>query len=146
MSWLFQTLIDFLQFFFNPLFNLISGFISYIWGYVQFAINFLLYLLTTFINCLMQGSAWIIDKALVYTMSGLQSIFGTTGIFSSLKQASVLQGYFSQMYNAGFVGITWIQKFIDVQQIVTPFTFYVGFLLAWTIYKLVKSWIPTIGN
>lgn len=144
MTSIFQVLVDFLDFLISPIYNLLYT----VWGFVN---NLLLQLLWSlcrafcFIaNGVISGFSYAIDTILVCMSSALSSIAPSGGLFGHLGAGNT--SLVSQAANYGAYGITWVQNFVDVSRIFTPLVTYLTFLICWTVYKIIKSWIPTVSG
>lgn len=142
MTSIFQTLINFLDYFLNPVYNVLYTVVSYITYALTTILNAILGVLQTVLNGVIFGSFWLLDRFFVLSIAGIHALFGESGMLSSVASPASV----SQIVNAGAVGLTWIRNFVDINKITTPLFVYISFLLIWTVYKLIKSWIPGIGN
>ena len=146
MTSIFQTLIDFLQFFFNPLYLVISNIVYWISDVLMHVFGYFLYFVVSLLNMVFYCFGWVIDKFLLMSMSGLNLIFGGPGILSSLPGYTTYYTFYNTVAGYGWIGITWVQNYINISTVLYPFITYFFFLTGWTAYKIIKSWIPTVSG
>lgn len=146
MTSIFQTLINFLEFFFNPLYLLISRIVSSISVVLITIFCYVLHFVISAVNMILYCFGWVIDKFLLLSMSGLRTLFGEDGILASLPGYTTFTSFFNTVAGYGWIGITWVQNFVNLERVLYPFLCYFVFLAGWTIYKVVKSWIPTVSG
>ena len=144
MTSIFQVLVDFLDFLISPIYTLLYT----VWGFFN---NLLLQILWSLcrafsfiVNGVISAFSYAIDTILVCMNSSLSYIAPPGGIFGHIGAGNT--SLISQALNYGAYGITWVQNFVDVSRIFTPLVTYLTFLVCWTVYKLIKSWIPTVSG
>ena len=152
MTSLFQTLIDFLDLLLQSIYNVLAVISNYIWGALTLILFWIVSFWAVIVNSICYALIWIVDKFFVMSITGINTLFGTNGFFTNMfsndmgGSYTTCTNFVSRLISFGAVGVTWVKNFVPVSSFVTPFVFYIGFLLIWSIYRFVKSWIPTLSG
>ncbi|MBR0238903.1 MAG: hypothetical protein IJQ39_12485 [Thermoguttaceae bacterium] len=144
MTSIFQTLIDFLDFLLSPIYIGIISIVNFLWGLLATIVFWILDFFLMIAGSILMFYAWALDKICVNTLSCITAMFGN-GVFERFANFNQFTSFTSTFVTYGAYGITWLKNFVDISVLIAPFGVYLYFLLCWTVYKLVKSWIPTIG-
>ena len=148
MTGLFQTLIDFLSLLLHPIYSVLATVVNYISGLLIGLILDFFSLLCIILTSLCYVACWVFDKVLILAVVCFKTLFGTTGIFAyfnGIGASGNIALFVQRLLGWGAYGVGWVQNFIDINAVIPPVVYYLGFVLIWAGYKVFKSWIPTIG-
>ena len=148
MTSIFQALMDFLNFLLSPIWTLLEWMKNTIFYAISVIAFYLLSLIVSFINGVIYGICYIFDKILIGFVSFIGLICGqdSNGVLGWVMGSSPIKSIAGNLISYGSVGVSWISNFINVGNIFAPFVTYLTFLICWTSYKIIKSWIPGIGR
>ena len=130
------------------LFNWFYDGFTILFSVVLTGISFILFVLVGYLLKLLgwmtYAGVYLLDFFLTSAVSFLGWFAGSDGIFAKFG-ITLPSGVFASIAQQTSNAVYAINSYVSIDLLLRPLKVYISFILAWTVYKLVKSWIPTVG-
>lgn len=138
IRWLWDGIYWVFQQIFNTLWGCVNQVITWILNIFFTLLDYVVYFISLVILCFYYAVDWV----LVSSVSFFRQFAGEGGIFGSIMNRVIDQDswtYINQYIDTGVFKILGV--FIDMSRMRQNILFFIGFLIAWTVYRFIARWV-----